>query len=295
MTMTYRTMGRAGSSRIVIIALAVAVLASLAAFPARADQGADSVRGERDIPATIVHDAGTALNLAVRAYTAPFRWDGSDWLTAGGCVALSGVSALGDEDVRSVMARNHSSTADRAFDAAVAYGDGLNVTIAIGGLYGVGLFIRDPWLRETMMLAGTATLVSASISTVTKLAVGRARPYNELGNHFFKPFSFNEDFVSFPSGHTVVAFSVSSVLAERIGNPVASVVLYALATATAAGRIYQDQHWFSDVVPAALYASIVGRSIVRWYEGDTADPALGIYPGPRSLTVVWRFNSSSPD
>jgi len=279
-----RQSGRA-VPRILVVTVAFAVFAG----EAQAQTGRDSSAAQPGLADVFLHDGRSAVGLAVRAYSAPFRWNGSDWLTAGGYIAATGLSALADVEVRDAMARSHSSSADRAVDIAVAYGDGLNAVILVGGLYGVGLVIREPWLRESMMLAGTAFLVSASISTVTKFVVGRARPYNELGNHSFKPFSFSEDFVSFPSGHTVVAFSISSVLAERIGNPWATVALYGLATATAVGRIYQDQHWLSDVVPAALFASTVGRSIARWYEGEQGEPSLGVLPGPGTVTVVWRF------
>ena len=235
----------------------------------------------------VVRDASTALGLAVRSYTAPFRWDGHDWLCVAGGVTLTGLSAIADRDMQTMMVRNRTSTLDRLADDAIHYGDGLDVAIGVGGLYGVGFLVHDPWLRETMMLAGTATLVSASISTVAKFVVGRARPYTGRGNHFFKPFSFSEDHLSFPSGHTIVAFSISSVLAERIGNPWATVGLYALATSTALGRIYTQNHWLSDVVPAALCSSVIGRTMVRWYEQDDGESSLMIIPGPGSIALIY--------
>jgi membrane-associated phospholipid phosphatase len=137
------------------------------------------------------------------------------------------------------------------------------------------------------MIAGTATFVSASISTVAKFVIDRARPYTGLGDHFFKPFSFSDDDEPFPSGHIVVAFSITSVLAERIGNPWTTAGLYGLATATALGRIYTWNHWLSDVVPAAIFSSVIGGAVVRWYE--QSDPndnsSVMIIPGAESLTI----------
>jgi len=275
------------------LCIACALVVMAPASNARTESGDDSSHQHTSVSTVVIDDAQTALGLALRTYTAPCRWNGSDWLNAGGIAAVSGLSFLGDADVRRSAGKSHSQTADDAVNIAVAYGDGLNAAIAVGGLYGIGLVVREPWLRTTMMLAGTATLVSASLSTVTKFIVGRARPYTGLGNHFFRPLAFSEDHVSFPSGHTVVAFSLSSVLSERIGNPWATVVLYGIATATAAGRIYQDQHWLSDVVPAALCSAVIGRSMVRWYEGDETESGLMILPGPGSITLVWHFNDAS--
>ncbi len=282
-------LGGSGSRAAGCVFVVTCIIAPLCAAEGEPDSSA-SKRPE-DLPSVVAGDIRSAVRLALRTYSAPFHWDGRDWLMAGGGCVMSGASAFVDAGARNMLARNHSVAADRISDAGIAYGDGLNVALATAGLYGIGLVTRETWLRETMMLAGTATLVSASISTVTKFVVGRARPYTELGNHYFKPFDASEDYISFPSGHTVVAFSVSSVLAERIGNPWATVGLYGLAAATGIGRMYRDDHWLSDVVPAALYSAFIGRSIVRWYEQmDTnATSSLEVVPGVSSLTLVWRF------
>ncbi|MCY7363437.1 MAG: phosphatase PAP2 family protein, partial [Ignavibacteria bacterium] len=58
--------------------------------------------------------------------------------------------------------------------------------------------------------------------------------------------------LSFPSGHTTVAFAVSAVLAERINTWWARVGLYSLAAATAYSRIYDNKHWLSDVVLGSI-------------------------------------------
>jgi membrane-associated phospholipid phosphatase len=251
-----------------------------------------STSGERSLSGTVLHDGGNALKLAGRVFTAPLSWDGSSWLLAGGAVGVTGLASIVDYDVARVVERSASPTSDRLADIGTAYGDGLNVAIAVGGLYAVGLLVHERWLRETMMLAGTATIVAATFSTVTKIVVGRARPYADEGHWSFTPFTMADDHHSFPSGHTVVAFAVSSVLAERIGNPFVTAGLYLLATGTAWSRIYLRDHWFSDVVPAALLSVSIGRSVVQWYEGgEGKSDAVGleIVPSPNAVTVIWHL------
>ena len=136
-------------------------------------------------------------------------------------------------------------------------------------------------------------MIAASISTVTKIVVGRARPYTGKGHMTFRPFSFPvENFASFPSGHTIVAFAFSGALAERIGNTWASVGLYGLAAACGVSRMYTDEHWVSDVVFGAVISVSVSRSLVRWFEhgGEPSDDlGLRVVPGPGGIALVYTF------
>jgi membrane-associated phospholipid phosphatase len=125
---------------------------------------------------------------------------------------------------------------------------------------------------------------------VTKSIIGRARPYTGRGSHFFKVFTFNDDFHSFPSGHTTAAFTVSAVLAARIDNPWATAGLYGLAASTALSRIYSNNHWFSDVVFGGLAASAVGRTLVSTFERNEPEPTgFQIIPQPTGISLVYRF------
>ena len=173
------------------------------------------------------------------------------------------------------------------------YGGGVNLIALSAGGYIAGLAFDDRWIRETSFLAGSAILLSGTISTVTKIVVGRARPYTGRGHLTFKPFSFPvEEFASFPSGHTIVAFAFSGVLAERIKNTWASIGLYGLAAACGVSRMYTDDHWISDVLSGAIISVSISHTLVRWFEsgGDPCSQSgLNIVPGPQSLTLVWKF------
>jgi len=243
---------------------------------------------------TAGQDGLTILHAAGYVFSGPTRWEGSDWAKAGGMLALTGGAALLDDEWYSLMDRNRNSLNDHLADVTVLYGDAAGIVLFAGGFYATGLFARSTWLRETGLLVGTSILLSGAVSTITKTIVGRARPYTGLGNHEFKPFTFtDEDYLSFPSGHTVVAFSISTVLSRRIGNPWATVGLYALATGTAVSRTYTRNHWLSDVVCGGILSTLISNSIVSWYErgGKDASPDLGlnIEPIPGGIAVVYFF------
>jgi len=236
-----------------------------------------------------VQDMQMALQGALHVCTSPARWEESDWLMAGAVGGVTAGSAALDADLRRMMQRNQGK-ADGLAEAARIYGE---QWIAIGvtaGLYGAGTIFRDSWLRETAVLTGTALIVSSAATAIIKRVVGRARPYLNAGNGTFTLFSFDDDYNSFPSGHTVAAFSLSSVLASRIDHPVATIVLYGAACLTGLSRMYTDEHWFSDVVFGGLFASAIGRSLVLWHEGRQADQqSFRIIPTPNRICVIYAF------
>jgi hypothetical protein len=95
---------------------------------------------------------------------------------------------------------------------------------------------------------------------------------------------------SFFSGHCAIAFSMSTILSRRIGNPFASLGLYALATTTAFGRMYADRHWFSDVFIGTVLGVLIGNSIVGWEEErQKPQSGLSLVPTMQGLALVYRF------
>jgi hypothetical protein len=241
--------------------------------------------------ASVGKDGLMALKVAGHVVASPTRWDGADWLVVGGVVGGTAAGFLLDDEAFNLMERNHSSFNNDVTRVAVEYGSGY---VAIGlpvAMYIYGLTLQDKWVRETAVLMGSTLLLTSVITTAGKAVIGRARPYTDFGNHKFKPFNGREDFVSFPSGHTTVAFAVSAVLAARIKNPWASVGLYGVATAAAVSRMYTRDHWFSDVVFTAAYTTAVSQSVVEWFEKENEDGehVFNIVPTPSGLSVEWRF------
>lgn len=273
------------------VCIAFALILVLPVTRAAARGGA----GETDSSAIgiIESDGLTFLHGAGHVLSSPLRWNSGDWLTFGaagtGTIAASGL----DIDGRMVMQRSRSSHNGDLAKAAEQYGVGLNMILVSAGGYVAGLALDSRWVRQTSLLAGSAILIAAAVSTVSKVVIGRARPYTGKGHMTFRPFSFPvEDYASFPSGHTIVAFAFSGVLAARLDNAWATAGLYALAASTGLSRMYTDEHWFSDVVFGAVISVSVSRSLVRWFEsgeGPEGGTGLRIIPGAGSITLTYEF------
>jgi membrane-associated phospholipid phosphatase len=105
--------------------------------------------------------------------------------------------------------------------------------------------------------------ISGVAGEILKIGFGRIRPYTGQGPRTFNPFTLQDSSSSFPSGHTMTAFVVSSVLAERIDNPFISCGFYAMALLTGAQRIYSNNHWLSDAFFSAIFGTVIGRSVAH--------------------------------
>jgi len=97
----------------------------------------------------------------------------------------------------------------------------------------------------------TGSLVTAGVSNgILKYVVGRTRP-NHSSNpdpDEFAPFSGN---VSFPSGHTAMAFALAASVSNEVHFLPAQIGLYGAATLTGWSRINDNAHWLSDVLGGA--------------------------------------------
>jgi membrane-associated phospholipid phosphatase len=145
-------------------------------------------------------------------------------------------------------------------------------TIAVpAGLYGIGLIRRDSNMQKTALLAGEAVADAEILTTVLKDATRRVRPAgipfngNYWDNWFESRGSVLRGNGSFPSGHTIAAFSVATVIARRYGNhrwvPYAA---YGMAAIVGFSRLTLSAHFTLDVfMGAALGYSISRFTVLR--------------------------------
>jgi membrane-associated phospholipid phosphatase len=138
-------------------------------------------------------------------------------------------------------------------------------------LYAIGFIRRDSRMRRTALLAGEAVADSEVVTTVLKDTTRRIRPAgvpvggNYSDTWFESGGSFLRGSGSFPSGHTIAAFSVATVIARRYGNrrwvPYAA---YGMATLVGFSRLSLLSHFSSDVfMGGALGYSISRFTVLR--------------------------------
>ena len=196
-------------------------------------------------------------------FTSPLHFSKNTWVKIGGVTAIAGLSFFADNSVRTAVSKNHSTFQDNLVKIGDNYGKGIIPAGLAVGLYGIGFFTNNYEIKSTGQILFESLAAAGITVTALKVIIGRSRPYLEQGNHNFSPFNTDNDYNSLPSGHVIVAFTTSTVLAEKIDNVYASIALYGLATLTAYQRIYSDNHWFSDTFLGAVLGVAIGKYFVH--------------------------------
>jgi membrane-associated phospholipid phosphatase len=239
-------------------------------------------------------DASHVIVGAGRILTSPLRWRGKNWAIFGS--TLAGTLALSylDEPANDLMLRNRSRFADNLKDLGIEAGEPQTAIVLTGSLYAIGWIAGSEWLRESCVIASTSLLSSGIIQTTTKYVVGRARPYVGVGHDAFDPFHGEESHFSFFSGHTMVAMIMSHTFAKRLDNSVVKVALYGLGGIGGLARMYNHDHWLTDVVLGNALAITNVNSVSKWLAAKKSGKAMGgiqwqITPMSHvlNLSVMW--------
>jgi len=105
---------------------------------------------------------------------------------------------------------------------------------------------------------------SGLVNMLVKWIAGRHRPINLFTNGFFGFDHFHTvyELTSFPSGHTVTAFSLAA--AVSILFPRAGIAAFIIAISIGMTRIILTSHYLSDVI-AGAGIGILSTMIVKYY------------------------------
>ncbi len=130
-------------------------------------------------------------------------------------------------------------------------------------IYSYGFIFKDDYVRTTGRLLFESLALSSLINITLKFSFGRARPFMDRGYNDFELFETSNSYQSFPSGHSTVAFTIATVLSERIDRWWAYIGLYTCASLTAYERIKSDNHWLSDVILGAGIGYFSSMAIIN--------------------------------
>jgi PAP2 superfamily len=139
--------------------------------------------------------------------------------------------------------------------------------IAPVAIYGIGYLHHDHHATETGILAGEAMVNSVVVDEVLKAATMRERPTldNARGQFFQSSAGLNS---SFPSMHSILAWSSATVIAEEYPGPLTQLTAYGLATGVSLTRVLARQHFPSDVLVGSAVGWLVGRYVFHKHHKD---------------------------
>jgi hypothetical protein len=172
----------------------------------------------------------------------------------------------------------------------------------IGGtLYVVGRVGRFARVADLGLHGTEAIAVGSGLTTVLKVAFGRARPNvqpRDPHNFKFGRGLHDDRYRSFPSGHSVAGFAAAATVTEETrrwwpgSQWYVGTVMYGGAALIGASRMYNNRHWASDVVMGAAIGSFAGRKVVRYqhsHPGNDLDRILlgaTVLPSPGGGSVI---------
>jgi len=174
--------------------------------------------------------------------------------------------------------------------------------------YFFGLAKHSRPIASLGMHTGEAIVLGGGLAEGLQMAIGRARPQRDVNDNddfvFRKGFS-SDDYTSFPSAHTTVAFATATAVSREVGRswPGASKyvtpISYSVATLVGLSRMYKNKHWASDVVASAglgIYSAVLFDRYNASHPDNIFDRTFlprAILPQRRGVTMLWSIRPCS--
>jgi membrane-associated phospholipid phosphatase len=269
-------------SRRLHIVACLTLLAVAVSCAARA-QNADSALPEAPTPQTADSaqakpddkDAVTLAGTPVRIlkdqaaiWTSPFRVREHNFPVLIPIVLASTLAVTTDHQVMSSSKLNNTSLNNHANTASEGLLGGFVAAPVL--IYGLGHIHHDGHATETGILAGEAMVDSLVVNEVLKAVSMRERPTVDGAKGKFFQSSVGLD-SSFPSNHSILAWSSATVIASEYNGPLTQITAYGLATGVSLTRVLSRQHFPSDVVVGSAVGWLIGRYMVHKHHRDTGN------------------------
>ncbi|MGC1422012.1 MAG: phosphatase PAP2 family protein [Terracidiphilus sp.] len=143
---------------------------------------------------------------------------------------------------------------------------------APGVLFLAGQFKANEHARETGILGGEAMIDSLVVEQGMKLIFLRERPTVDDAKGKFFQTNVGWD-SSFPSSHSMIAWSSAAVLADEYPSRLNQICLYTLATGVSLTRVLGQDHFPSDVLVGSAFGWMIGHYVYkkhhRWHRPDS--------------------------
>lgn len=170
-------------------------------------------------------------------------------------------------------------------------------------VYAGGRLLHRPQVADLGLHTFEAVVMAQALTSIAKGAAGRARPERNPDD----PFDYapgrglgNHAYASMPSGHTASAFAAAAAATAEVGEhwprhkKVVGITLYTVAGLVGLSRMYNNQHWASDVVVGAAVGTFSGWKVVGYTHAHPSNPVdrwlLGTRVAPAAnggMALTW--------
>jgi hypothetical protein len=165
--------------------------------------------------------------------------------------------AMSSSRLQDTSLNSHADTASQGLLGAF-------VAIPVG-LYGLGRLGHRTQAEETGILGGEAMVDSLAVNEVMKAVAQRERPTVDSAKGKFFQSGVGKG-SSFPSNHSILAWSSAAVLASEYPGPLNDIAIYGLAAGVSATRVLARQHFPSDVLVGSAVGWMIGRYVFHHHQ-----------------------------
>lgn len=212
----------------------------------------------------ILEDAKIMIQSIGQTYSRPYHWKKQEYRSVGAVLGGLLIIFCFDEALSDLF-RQQEKTALPAFkDFGWYYGSPENHYAINGGFYLFGLLTQREEVRKTGIFLITASLAAGILQTFLKVMIGRARPLRNEGKASFNPYSKENSFYSFPSGHTILSFTTVYALGRQVENMLIRNGLYTLGFIAPFSRLWAGAHWVTDAVASICISVPLVKSIEQY-------------------------------
>ena len=206
----------------------------------------------------------------VAIWTSPIRIRPDDlfWLLPLG--AATGVTLSTDTDTMQRIPVDHTYNKNNVNVSNGVLAGEIAIPVI---LFGTSVLNGNDHAHETAVLSGEAIADSVIVDEVLKVAFRRERPlYNNAAGNFFVSNGGN----SFPSSHSVLAWTTAAVIAGEYPSVWKQVGIYTAATAVSLTRVLGQEHFPTDVLVGGAAGWLIGHYVLRKH--GQYRTAYGLHP-----------------
>lgn len=213
------------------------------------------------------YDFNQFINESVDYYFAPFKWQSKDFLYLGLTIVATYSAMQLDNSLKEFTQYNRSKNSSIPIIAGRVYGEPLT-PIVLSTFFIINGHSNDNTYQKKLGFEIIQSTIYAMATTqIIKTLFGRERPEFTDDNMSYIGFNFvDDDYFSLPSGHTAIAFALSTVLSQNSNSDVLKVISYLPAILTGYSRVYENRHWFSDVVLGGIIGFVTAKYFVTVHE-----------------------------
>ena len=232
--------------------------ANAAALDALPDAPRAQIQGRSEV--TIRATPGNILKDQEAIWTSPFHLRAGDLKIVAPLLLATGAAIATDRRaLHDVVSLDPAFNNDNTKASNVLIGGFIAAPVL---LYGVGHYRDNEHARETGLLGAEALVDSVVVEQGMKLIFWRERPYQDRQRGKFFQSSAGVD-SSFPSSHSVLAWSAAAVIGSEYRNPWTEILVYTGAAGISFTRLMGQQHFTSDILVGSAAGWLVGHYVYK--------------------------------